>query len=138
MKRKDLLAAGAAKATFVGGFGKTDALRNASDEKRDTSLDKVKLGPKAGKRKKFIPLAKVLLIRPATIETQSSVLVTESIEKEKPAEGDVLEAGPGCDVSVGDHVVFGKYSGTEFKLNGEVLLLMSQDEVQGTIVDAEV
>ncbi|GEC35769.1 chaperonin GroES [Sinorhizobium fredii] len=67
--------------------------------------------------------------------------------KEKPQEGEVVAAGPGArddsgqlrplDVKVGDRILFGKWSGTEIKLNGEDLLIMKESDVMGVIeVDA--
>ena len=62
---------------------------------------------------------------------------------EKPMQGEVLAAGNGkiletgeirpLDVKVGDKVLFGKYSGTEVKVNGEELLMMREDDIMGVI-----
>jgi chaperonin GroES len=66
--------------------------------------------------------------------------------KEKPQEGEVVAVGKGkrledgkvisLDVQVGDRILFGKYSGSEIKLDGEELLIMREDEVLG-ILDAQ-
>jgi chaperonin GroES len=134
MKRKDMLAAGARSATFMGGVGENDPLRNVAkgkDAKRNTYV------PEAEQpivRKKFIPTSGVLLVRRSEVTTKS-VIITEAMEKEQPAEGVVLEVGPKVDIEVGSLVVFGKYSGAEFKLNGETLLLMETSDIKGTIVD---
>ena len=66
--------------------------------------------------------------------------------KEKPQEGEVIAAGPGktlengtrleMGVKVGDRILFGKYSGTEVKLDGEEYLIMREDDVLGVIEGA--
>jgi chaperonin GroES len=65
--------------------------------------------------------------------------------KEKPQEGEVIAAGPGkvengnkieLTVKVGDKVLFGKYSGTEVKLDGEEFLIMREDDILGIIEGA--
>jgi len=133
MKRKDMLAAGARSATFAGGIGENDVLRNVAPEgSRDESVPAVEAAKIV--RKKFRPMTGVLLIRRQEI-ANTSVIITDTMEKEKPAEGIVLEAGKGVDIEIGSHVVFGKYAGAEFKLNGETLLLMDLTEIKGTIED---
>jgi co-chaperonin GroES (HSP10) len=133
-KRKDVLAAGARSATFMGGSGENDIFRNVAPEGSfDTNVPVVE--PVKVVRKKFIPTTGVLLVRRDEARSASGILVTETMEKEQPAEGIVLEVGPKVDIVVGSHVVFGKYAGAEFKLNGETLLLMEATEIKGTIVD---
>jgi chaperonin GroES len=66
--------------------------------------------------------------------------------KEKPQEGEVLAAGKGkrledgklvpLDVQVGDRILFGKYSGSEIKLDGQEYLIMREDDVLGILADA--
>jgi chaperonin GroES len=135
MKRKDVLAAGGKSATFMGGVGDNDALRNVAPE--GTRNEEVApIEPEKTIRKRFIPTAGVLLVRRDEAKSASKIIVTETMEKEQPAEGIVLEIGTGCgDLRSGDNVVFGKYAGAQFKLNGEMLLLMEASEVKGTIVD---
>ncbi|HBK09223.1 MAG TPA: co-chaperone GroES, partial [Acetobacteraceae bacterium] len=63
--------------------------------------------------------------------------------KEKPMEGEVVAVGPGArneagalvplDVKAGDKILFGKWSGTEVKLNGEELLIMKESDIMGII-----
>ncbi|HZH25861.1 MAG TPA: co-chaperone GroES, partial [Azospirillaceae bacterium] len=63
--------------------------------------------------------------------------------KEKPMEGEVLAVGPGArdengkvvplDVKVGDRVLFGKWSGTEVKLDGQELLIMKESDIMGVV-----
>ena len=70
-------------------------------------------------------------------------IIIPDTAKEKPQEGEVIAAGEGkyrkngprqaWDVKVGDHVLFGKYSSSEIKLDGEELLIMREDEILGII-----
>lgn len=130
MKRKDMLAAGARSATFVGGVGENDALRNASKEGR--TPDPVFAPETAKTYQRFTPLADVLLIRQTVVE--KSKLVIDSVEQEKPAEGVIVAVGPDVPLQVRERVVFGKYAGAEFKLNDEVLLLMKLTDILGTLL----
>lgn len=138
MKRKDMLAAGARSATFMGGVGDNDILRNVAPEgSRDESVPTVEREKIV--RKRFIPTEGVLLVRRDEGPAASKLIVTETMEQEQPAEGIVLEVGSPISenrgIKVGDHVVFGKYAGAQFKLNGETLLLMEASEIKGTVVD---
>jgi chaperonin GroES len=138
--RKDTLAAGARSAKFAGGVGEGAGPSIMSEEDRalaDAATQNIVIEKKAEPRKKFYPLENVMLVRRMEAATVSDILITETIEKEKPAEGFIVERGPNVPISltVGTHVVFGKYSGTEFKLNGEIFLLMKTDELLGTIGD---
>jgi chaperonin GroES len=145
MKRKDSLAAGARSATFTS-TGKVNdeiTIRTTMSDKdrkkaeKETAELQARLNaekPQAVPRKKFIPTEDVLLVRPVKAEALSSLALENSTEQEKPAEGTVLEVGPHSKVIVGSHVVYGKYSGQEYKLNGELLLLLREDEVKGFLV----
>ena len=74
--------------------------------------------------------------------TPGGVIIPDTA-KEKPMQGEVLAVGPGArdengnriamDVSVGDRVLFGKWSGTEVKLSGEELLIMKESDIMGII-----
>jgi chaperonin GroES len=74
--------------------------------------------------------------------TKGGIIIPDSA-KEKPQEGEVVAAGQGkyredgsrqtLDVKEGDRVLFGKYSGSEIKLDGEELLIMREDEILGII-----
>ncbi|TNF51416.1 MAG: co-chaperone GroES [Deltaproteobacteria bacterium] len=74
--------------------------------------------------------------------TASGIIIPDSA-KEKPQEGTVIAAGKGkvtedgkilaLDVKVGDKVLFGKYSGTEIKLDGKEYLMMREDDVLGVV-----
>lgn len=78
----------------------------------------------------------------ATNQTAGGLFIPDSA-KEKPQEGEVIAAGDGkykengerqaLDVKEGDRVLFGKYSGSEIKIDGEELLIMREDEILGII-----
>jgi len=73
-------------------------------------------------------------------------MITPDTAKEKPQEGEVLAVGPGArddsgkltelDVRVGDRILFGKWSGTEIRLEGQDLLIMKESDVMGVIEQA--
>lgn len=76
-------------------------------------------------------------------ETLKGGIIIPDSAKEKPQEGEVVAVGKGkrnddgklvaLDVKVGDHILFGKYSGNDIKIDGEELLIMREDEVLGVI-----
>ena len=78
-------------------------------------------------------------------QVRGGIIIPDSA-KEKPQEGEVVAAGEGkykedgtrqpLDVKAGDRVLFGKYSGSEIKLDGEELLIMREDEILGIIARA--
>ncbi len=89
---------------------------------------------------KLKPLGDRLVIKPATREeTTKSGIVLPDTAKEKPQRGTIIAAGEGrrdddgdripLDVKVGDEVLFAKYAGTEFKLDDEDLLILSEKDV---------
>lgn len=90
------------------------------------------------------PLHDRVLVRRNEEEATSAggIILTDSA-KEKPAQGVVLACGNGkildsgevraLDVKVGDKVLFGKYSGTEVKVDGEELLVMREDDIMGVV-----
>lgn len=136
--RKDVLAAGAAKAAFAGGMGESDITRNIMSDEDSAALDAqtaeaIVEDTKPKPRKVFRPLGEILLVRRAEVE-ETSGLIIDLAEKDKPAEGEVLAVGTDVKtVAVGDNVVFGKYAGAEKKLNGEVVLLMELKEIMGIL-----
>ncbi len=78
-------------------------------------------------------------------ETVKGGIIIPDTAKEKPQEGEVIAVGNGkrekgelipLDVKVGDRILFGKYSGTEIKLDGEEYLIIREDEVLGVIEGA--
>jgi chaperonin GroES len=90
--------------------------------------------------KKLRPLGDRVVVQPSAREemTKSGIVIPDTA-KEKPQEGTVLAAGPGrvlddgkreaMDVKTGDKVLYAKYAGTEFKLDGEDLLIVSQKDI---------
>jgi chaperonin GroES len=95
---------------------------------------------------KFRPLHDRVVVRRITAEekTAGGIIIPDTA-KEKPMEGEVIAAGPGArneagalvalDVKSGDRVLFGKWSGTEVKIDGEDLLIMKESDIMG-IIDA--
>ena len=90
------------------------------------------------------PLHDRVVVRRKEEETTSAGgIVLPDSATEKPVQGEVLAAGNGkildngevrpMDVKVGDIVLFGKYSGTEVKLNGDELLVMREEDIMGVI-----
>ena len=95
---------------------------------------------------KFRPLHdRVLVRRVASEEKTAGGIIIPDTAKEKPMEGEVVAVGPGArsedgkihalDVRPGDRVLFGKWSGTEIKLDGEELLIMKESDIMGVITD---
>jgi chaperonin GroES len=95
---------------------------------------------------KFRPLHdRVLVRRIDEEETSSGGIIIPDTAKEKPMQGEVLAVGPGArgedgklhalDVKKGDHILFGKWSGTEVKMDGEELLIMKESDIMGIIQD---
>jgi chaperonin GroES len=92
----------------------------------------------------FRPLHDRVLIRRVEQEqkTAGGIIIPDTA-KEKPMEGEIVAAGPGArsedgkihplDVKVGDRVLFGKWSGTEIKLDGEELIIMKESDIMGVI-----
>ncbi|WP_284283686.1 co-chaperone GroES [Mesorhizobium amorphae] len=92
----------------------------------------------------FRPLHDRILVRRIEAEekTTGGIIIPDTA-KEKPQEGEVLAVGPGSrddsgkltelDVRIGDRILFGKWSGTEIKLDGEDLLIMKESDVMGVI-----
>ena len=136
--RKDQLAAGARTAKFaVGGTAvpgaSDDIFRNVAPEgSRDTSEVKVEHAPVV--KQIFRPLGTTLLVRRKTVAEMSTIIIDEAMEKEQPSEGTIIAVGKKVlDVHPGEKVVFGKYAGSEFKLNGEILLIMDIEDIKGTV-----
>ncbi|MBT0667682.1 co-chaperone GroES [Novosphingobium profundi] len=91
----------------------------------------------------FRPLHDRVLVRRVEAEekTAGGIIIPDSA-KEKPAEGEIVAVGNGAvvdgkvvalDVKVGDRVLFGKWSGTEVKVDGEDLLIMKESDILGVI-----
>src|SRR3954465_3400805 len=93
---------------------------------------------------KFRPLHDRVVIRRAEGELKSKGgIIIPDTAKEKPQEGEVIGVGPGArdesgklvplDVKVGDFILFGKWSGTEVKIDGEDLLIMKEADIMGIV-----
>ena len=93
---------------------------------------------------KFRPLHDRVVIRRVEEEarTKGGIFIPDTA-KEKPMEGEIVAVGPGArnetgalvppDVKKGDRILFGKWSGTEIKLDGEDLLIMSEFDIMGVV-----
>jgi len=93
---------------------------------------------------KFRPLHdRVLIRRVESEEKTSGGIIIPDTAKEKPMEGEVIAAGPGArgedgklhpiELKAGDRVLFGKWSGTEVKLDGEELIIMKESDIMGVL-----
>lgn len=139
--RRDTLAAGGRKAQFSAGSASANdpvELKNVAPEGEGPAavVPDVPEAKSPVARKLFKPLAGVLLVRRTEAQLGSGIIITETMEKEQPAEGTVIAAGANDQgIQPGDYIVFGKYAGAEFRLNGETLLLMDATEVKGTLTD---
>ena len=92
----------------------------------------------------FKPLHDRVLVRRVEQEekTKGGIIIPDTA-KEKPQEGEIVAAGPGArnddgklvplDVKAGDRVLFGKWSGTEVKIDGEELLIMKESDILGIV-----
>jgi chaperonin GroES len=93
---------------------------------------------------KFRPLHDRVVVRRITAEekTAGGIIIPDTA-KEKPQEGEIVAAGPGAyndaghlvalEVKAGDRVLFGKWSGTEVKIDGEELLIMKESDILGIV-----
>jgi chaperonin GroES len=92
----------------------------------------------------FRPLQdRVLVRRIEQDEKKAGGIIIPDTAKEKPMEGEVIAAGPGArgddgklhplDVKVGDRILFGKWSGTEIKIEGEDLVVMKESDIMGIV-----
>jgi chaperonin GroES len=94
---------------------------------------------------KFRPLGDRVVVRRVKEDTKTAggIIIPETAQ-EKPQEGEIVSAGPGAidettgkrtplEVKSGDFVLFGKWSGTEVKIDGEELLIMKESDVMGII-----
>ena len=94
---------------------------------------------------KFRPLHDRVVIRRAEgdLKSKGGIIIPDTA-KEKPQEGEVIAVGPGSrdesgklvplDVKAGDRILFGKWSGTEVKIDGEDLLIMKEADIMGVVV----
>jgi chaperonin GroES len=96
---------------------------------------------------KFRPLHDRVVVRRVDAEekTAGGIIIPDTA-KEKPQQGEVIAVGPGkrdetgkllpLDVKAGDQILFGKWSGTEVKVDGEDLLIMKEDDIMGVVEGA--
>jgi chaperonin GroES len=96
---------------------------------------------------KLRPLQDRVLIRRVDAETKTAggIFIPDNVQ-EKPVEGEIVAVGPGSrgddgklvpmDVKPGDRVLFGKWSGTEVKLDGEELMIMKESDIMGVLEHA--
>lgn len=101
---------------------------------------------KATASTKLRPLGDRVVVKPTPREemTKSGIVLPDTA-KEKPQEGSILAVGPGrilddgsreaMDVAVGQKVLYGKYAGTEFKVDGDELLIVSQKDILAIVED---
>ncbi len=93
---------------------------------------------------KFRPLHDRVVVRRLEEDTKTAGgIIIPDTAKEKPMQGEVIAVGPGArnekgevvppDVKAGDRVLFGKWSGTEVKIDGEELLIMKESDILGVI-----
>ncbi|MEQ9689991.1 co-chaperone GroES [Bauldia litoralis] len=93
---------------------------------------------------KFRPLHDRVVVRRIEAEAKSAGgIIIPDTAKEKPQEGEVVAVGPGArdeagklvplDLKAGDRILFGKWSGTEVKVDGEELLIMKESDVMGVL-----
>ncbi|MGB3539811.1 MAG: co-chaperone GroES [Mesorhizobium sp.] len=95
-------------------------------------------------KSKFRPLHDRVVVRRVESEAKTAGgIIIPDTAKEKPQEGEIVAVGSGArdesgkiialDVKAGDRILFGKWSGTEVKLNGEDLLIMKESDIMGII-----
>ena len=97
---------------------------------------------------KFVPLQDRILVRRIDVDekTAGGIIIPDTA-KEKPMKGEVLAVGPGArtekgevlpmEIKVGDHIIFGKWSGTEVKIDGEDLVIMKESDVLGILEETK-
>jgi chaperonin GroES len=97
---------------------------------------------------KFRPLHDRIVVKriEAEAKTAGGIIIPDTV-KEKPQQGEVIAVGPGgrdengklipIDIKAGDRVLFGKWSGTEVRIDDQEYLIMKESDVMGVLVDAE-
>jgi chaperonin GroES len=97
-------------------------------------------------RMKFRPLHDRVVVKRIDAEdkTAGGIIIPDSA-KEKPSQGEIVAVGPGgrdeagklipIDLKAGDRVLFGKWSGTEVKIDGQELLIMKESDIMGVLID---
>jgi chaperonin GroES len=120
----------------------TPVFRSTFDRKPDLKNEPAKGTVMA--KSKFRPLHDRVVVKRIDAEekTKGGIIIPDSA-KEKPSQGEITAVGPGgrdeagklipIDLKVGDRVLFGKWSGTEIKLDGEELLIMKESDIMGVL-----
>src|SRR6266851_9107060 len=134
---------GPLKAVFAAPMSPTDgvgenlpAVRTPPKQKLNQELRRMPM--------KFRPLHDRVVVKRIDAEEKSAGgIIIPDTAKEKPSEGEIIAVGPGgrdengklvpIDLKVGDKVLFGKWSGTEVKLDGEELLIMKESDIMGVL-----
>ena len=110
----------------------------------DQRLSRVSSTRKTWPRPSFVPCTTAWSCKRIEAEekTKGGIIIPDTA-KEKPQEGEIIAVGPGgrdeagklipIDVKAGDRVLFGKWSGTEVKIDGEELLIMKESDIMGVI-----
>jgi chaperonin GroES len=112
-------------------------------------LSKIKTAELLRRRSmKFRPLHDRVVVKRIEAEekTVGGIIIPDTA-KEKPQQGEIIAVGPGgrdeagklipMDVKAGDRVLFGKYSGTEVKIDGDEYLIMKESDIMGVLVEAK-
>jgi chaperonin GroES len=123
------------------------AVPNAPDPKHLQPQPRSKNQPAKGTvmaKSQFRPLHDRVVVKRIDAEekTKGGIIIPDSA-REKPSQGEITAVGPGgrdeagkllpIDLKVGDRVLFGKWSGTEIKLDGEELLIMKESDIMGVL-----
>jgi chaperonin GroES len=97
---------------------------------------------------KFRPLHDRVVIKRIEAEARTAAgIIIPDTAKEKPQQGEIVAVGPGgrdelgklipIDLKAGDRVLFGKWSGTEVKIDGDEYLIMTESDIMGVLIDTE-
>ena len=97
---------------------------------------------------KFRPTHDRVILKRIDAEAKSGGIIIPDTAKEKPSQGEIIAVGPGgrddsgklipIDLAVGDRVLFGKWSGTEVKIDGVDYLIMTENDIMGVVDEAPV
>ena len=126
--------------------GRSRVAGSTPDGRPWSSQEECTLAKAAATSTKLRPLGDRVVVKPTPREemTKSGIVLPDTA-KEKPQEGKIIAVGPGkiledgkreaIDVKVGDKVLYAKYAGTEFKVDGEELLIVSQKDILAVVAD---
>jgi len=125
---------------------RSDARKFMPDGRLWSSQEECTLATATATSNKLRPLGDRVVVQPTPREEMTKTgIVLPDTAKEKPQEGTILAAGPGrvledgkrepMDVKKGDKVLYAKYAGTEFKVDGEELLIVSQKDILALVED---